>query len=141
MLRSKLFQHAPTMETCIGFDIGLLKKMFIKVSSGPTRVLTKSNTLERAIDQKCLEVSSQLDRKMLNITQKMGNLTPSKTIDHTLVLVSRYITQSAICDDHTYIYLIPSIRNFESVKPPHFLTLGRGITRYTKGVVGLWPRG
>ena len=25
-------------------------------------------------------------------------------------------------------------------EPPH-LTLGRGITRYTKGVVGLWPRG
>ena len=24
-------------------------------------------------------------------------------------------------------------------EPPH-LTLGRGITRYTKGVVGLWPR-
>ena len=24
--------------------------------------------------------------------------------------------------------------------PPH-LTLGRGITQYTKGVVGLWPRG
>ena len=25
-------------------------------------------------------------------------------------------------------------------EPPH-LTLGRGITRYKKGVVGLWPRG
>ena len=25
-------------------------------------------------------------------------------------------------------------------EPPH-LTLGRGITRYTKGVVGLWPHG
>ena len=24
---------------------------------------------------------------------------------------------------------------------PPYLTLGRGITRYTKGVVGLWPRG
>ena len=28
----------------------------------------------------------------------------------------------------------------ETGEPPH-LTLGRGITRYTKGVVGLWPRG
>ena len=48
---------------------------------------------------------------------KRRGLTPPKIIDHTLAFVSRHITQSAICDYHTYICLILSIiRNFESVR-------------------------
>ena len=54
---------------------------------------------------------------MLSIVQKMRCLTLPKIIDHTLAFVSRHITQSAVCDDHTYIYLILSIiRIFESVR-------------------------
>ena len=66
--------------------------IFIKGSSGPTRVLTESKAIKRAMEQRRLEIASEIDKKILSIIQKMRGLTLPKIYHHTLGFVSRHIT-------------------------------------------------